>query len=112
MNTPDDSTEIDIEAAALPWRPPPPHPKKPTASSGHYLRGPIPWGWLKKAIEVGAVNTGLAIWHFRALKKNMTFSASLYQLRKWTGLSKKSHTGRSPSLGGRRTYRRGAPART
>jgi len=57
-----------------------------------YLRGPIPWGWLRQAILLGgsALATALAIWHLRALNKSLTFRASLGQLRKWTGLTEKS----------------------
>jgi hypothetical protein len=83
--------EFDIEAAAMPWKPTTPTSPQPVASSNHYLRGPIPWNWLKAAIAVGsgALAAGLAIWHFRALKKTTTFSVSLYQLGKWTGQSEK-----------------------
>ena len=57
-----------------------------------YLRGPIPWVWLRQAILLGgsALATALTIWHLRALNKSLTFKASLGQLRKWTGLTEKS----------------------
>ncbi len=57
-----------------------------------YLRGPIPWTWLQRAILLGgsALATGLAVWHLRTLTKSLTFKASLGQLRKWTGLTERS----------------------
>lgn len=65
---------------------------KPPGACEPYLRGPIPWTWLRGAISLGdsAVATGLAIWHLRALTGNLTFKASLSQLRRWTGLSEKA----------------------
>jgi hypothetical protein len=90
MNTAGDYPDFDIEASALPWTCPTPQSKK-SATSGHYLRGPIPWSWLKAAIELGsgALTAGLAIWHLRTLRKTTTFAASLNQLSKWTEQSEK-----------------------
>ena len=65
---------------------------KPKLETAPYLRGPIPWLWIQRAINLGesALATGLAVWHLRALNGAATFTASLYQLRKWTRLSEKA----------------------
>lgn len=57
-----------------------------------YLRGPIPWEWLQRATELGggALATGLAIWHLRALNGSHRFNASLRRLRNWSGLTERS----------------------
>lgn len=93
MDQPDDTPEFDVDAVQVPWladaAPMAGRAKEP------YFRGPVPWTWLRAAIGLGesAVATGLAIWHLRALRTNSTFVASLYQLRKWTGLSEKATRG-------------------
>jgi hypothetical protein len=89
------SSEIpDIDELSEPWSAGPSRESTNTPASKilPYLRGPIPWYWLRRATELGesALATGLAVWHLRALNKKMTFEASLNKLRKWTGLSEKS----------------------
>ena len=68
-----------------------PSASSPPSEIRPYLRGPISWAWLQEAVTLGhgALATGLAIWHLRALNKSLTFKASLRQLRKWSGISEK-----------------------
>lgn len=93
MENTNDSDGLDLEAIAAPWKPSrgPVMKAKRESNVAPYLRGPIPWWWLHEASSLGAgtLATGLAVWHLRALNKSETFTASLYQLRKWTGLSEK-----------------------
>ena len=63
--------------------------KKARKSVEPYLRGPIPWAWLRGAIAAGsaAQAVGLAIWHYRALKKALDFPVSLRDITKMTDQS-------------------------
>ena len=83
--------EVDIEATAVPWNFDTSSTTKVKSAPAPYLRGPIPWPWLQVAASLGsgALATGLAVWHLKALNKSSKFRASLNQLRKWTGLSQK-----------------------
>ena len=89
MDSPEQN--IDLNAASEPWAGRPAVKAIPKPTVPPYLRGPIPWDWLQAAIELGsgALPTGLAVWHLRALNQTTTFKASLNQLRKWTRLSEK-----------------------
>lgn len=54
-----------------------------------YLRGPIPWSWLHAAIKLpgSAVEVGLALWHFRAVKKSLTFKTGIGDIAAFLGVS-------------------------
>lgn len=54
-----------------------------------YLRGPIPLMFIQEADRLGGVAllVGLAIWHYRSLKKQLTFPLSLKQIAKFTAAS-------------------------
>lgn len=80
--------EIDIKKAALPWNAAQP---KSSRIIPPYLRGPIPWDWLRNAAKLGggSLPTGLALWHLRTLNRSHSIGASLKQLCKITGLSEK-----------------------
>ena len=54
-----------------------------------YLRGPIAWDWLRRARLAGpaALPTGLALCHYRVLKKQVSFPVSLRDICRLTGQS-------------------------
>ena len=66
-------------------------PKRADRSSLDYLRGPIDWPGLRKAIcaGAGALPVALALWHLRALKDATSFPASHRTIRRITGLTEK-----------------------
>ena len=68
---------------------PPLAKRKARKSVEPYLRGPIKWSWLRRAREAGpaALPVGLALWHYRALKKAADFPVSLRDITKMTGQS-------------------------
>ena len=80
----------DPDLAALPLDDSSP-PKRPRTRKKvePYLRGPIVWNWIRLAREAGpaALPTGLALWHYRALKRSTTFPASLRDICRLTGQS-------------------------
>ena len=55
-----------------------------------YLRGPITWSWLRRAHAAGpaALPVGLALWHYRTLKKALEFPVSLRDVCHLTGVSR------------------------
>jgi hypothetical protein len=48
--------------------------KKPKASSGHFIKGPIPIDWIARANEFGkpAVLVGLVLWYISGFTKRKT----------------------------------------
>jgi hypothetical protein len=80
----------DPDLAALPLDESSP-PRRPRTRKNvePYLRGPIVWSWLRRARLAGpaALPTGLALWHYRALKKGTTFPVSLRDICRLTGQS-------------------------
>lgn len=70
-----------------------PHPQKITGERKPkiepYLRGPIPWEWLRAARSCGGstLAVGLALWHLRALQRTTSVRASLRNIASITGIS-------------------------
>jgi DNA-binding transcriptional ArsR family regulator len=59
---------------------------------GPFLRGPIPWAWLHRAIDLAgpALLTGMAIWYFWYLNKQRPFQVSSKKLAQQVKLSQRS----------------------
>ena len=55
-----------------------------------YLKGPIYWQWLHKAINLpgASLAVGLTLWHYRSLTKSLRFKVGLGDISKLTGKSK------------------------
>ena len=68
MHSSTDPNEFDIDAAGLPWKQAVASYTESVSTPNAYLRGPIPWNWLRQATSLGysALATGLAVWHLRA----------------------------------------------
>ena len=64
-----------------------PMPDKPKCQP--YLRGPIPWGWLRTAIALpgSGLEVGLALWHYRALNRSVEFRVGIRDVADLLGLS-------------------------
>ena len=62
----------------------------PPKSLQQYLRGPIGWDWLKTAMALpgSTLEVGLALWHYRALNKSLTFKKGVGDIAKFLELSK------------------------
>lgn len=56
---------------------------------GEYLRGPIPWLWLRSAYSIrpSCMLVAMGLWHWRALNKNPTFPVSMHRLAEFLGIS-------------------------
>ena len=54
-----------------------------------YLRGPIPWDWLHVAMRLpgASVKVGIALWHYRALNRSLTFRKGTGDIARFLGLS-------------------------
>ena len=75
---------MDIGAMRLP------EPTKRTSTKpASYLRGPITWDWLHTAMKLpgATIEVGLALWHFRALNKSLTFRKGVGDLARFRELS-------------------------
>lgn len=72
--------------------PAPPAAGKKSGKPAPYLRGPIPWTWLRTAYQEspGCLLVGLGLWHFRSLNKNMTFPLSMKRLADFLGISRRT----------------------
>lgn len=83
-----DASDPDLAALPLDDLPPPKRPRT-RKKVEPYLRGPIVWNWIRLARAAGpaALPTGLALWHYRALKRSTTFPASLRDICRLTGQS-------------------------
>ena len=57
--------------------------------NGPFLRGPVPMDWLQKAMKLScaAMSVGIVLWHFRGLKKSLTFKVGIGDLAKYIGRS-------------------------
>lgn len=60
----------------------------PTPKRAPFLRGPIPWAWLQAAARSPRVlKVGLALWHYRSLRKSTSFRVGLGDLAALWGMS-------------------------
>ena len=58
-------------------------------AGNEYLRGPIPWLWLRSAYTItpSCLMVALGLWHWRALNKATTFKLTMNRLAEFVGLS-------------------------
>ncbi|MBN1908504.1 MAG: hypothetical protein JW818_02085 [Pirellulales bacterium] len=68
-----DARRFQMAGPQLPC--PPQRPKAPRHKPGNlFLKGPIPWSWLEKAMRLPgkALAVALVVWHLCGLKKSST----------------------------------------
>jgi hypothetical protein len=67
-----DRFRLTVQEVDLPNDPPVSHPRKKRA---RFLRGPVPWEWICKAMTLGRgpLALGMVLWHLRGLKRSDSF---------------------------------------
>jgi hypothetical protein len=67
-----DRFRLTVREVDLPTDPPIPQPRKRRA---RFLRGPVPWEWICRAMTLGRgpLALGMVLWHLRGLKGSDTF---------------------------------------
>lgn len=59
------------------------------SSAQRYLKGPVPWPWLQRAMRAPgkAVSVGIALWHLAGMKGSPRFGVTVGRLARETGLA-------------------------
>ena len=64
----------------------------PRPSTQRYLKGPVPWPWLQRAMcaSGNALSVGIVLWYLAGMEGSLTFGVTIPRIARETGLAERT----------------------